>query len=183
MTFGDDYGNNGLALDNGFCHVTASVDFFVGLRADAGPPTASRTRSRCPTSAAGHSIRRESLLYGQPLQWHIALLARKAGPAARDRSRRDATPQSALRLHDASSSPCRDGPTGSFPTSWALTRARSRRARPGSRCGSRCAAEQTALVASQSPPAGVAAAPGLEELTHRSEAPNGRLRKREPARP
>ena len=30
VTFGDDYGNTGLALDNGYCHVSASIDFFVG---------------------------------------------------------------------------------------------------------------------------------------------------------
>ena len=70
VTFGDDYGITGLELDNGKCHISASIEFFVG--------EAPRTVANCladevavPDVRGMALAEAETILQGQPLEWDI----------------------------------------------------------------------------------------------------------------
>ncbi len=71
MTFGDDYGNTGLALDNGHCHVTASVDFFSGM-APTNVANCLANAVEVPDLVGTSLGYAETQLSGQPLAYHIA---------------------------------------------------------------------------------------------------------------
>ncbi len=162
VTFGDDYGNTGLALDNGFCHVTASVDFFIG-----SAPT--RTANCLKNAVEVPDVRgwtldsAESLLYGQPLQWQISYAPAK--PGQRLGIVVGETPHTGvLSAYTKVALTLPRATHGLVPDIVGLPLERARAALARLKMRMHIRTGTGGLVVSQSPPAGVAAAPGLTEL-------------------
>jgi penicillin-binding protein 1A len=70
VTFGDDYGITQLELDNGKCHISASIDFFVG-KAPTTVANCLADEVAVPDVRGMTLAQAESVLQGQPLEWEI----------------------------------------------------------------------------------------------------------------
>jgi membrane peptidoglycan carboxypeptidase len=170
VTFGDDYGNTGvLALDNGYCKITASIEFFVG-QAPSQTAHCLKDAVEVPNVHGWTLSAAESQLAGQPLQWHVA--TRPARPGARPGivvgeriPPRDVA--SAYTTIDLVVSAPRHGVVPNL-VGLSLDRARALLARKRMRVVTRGAT--SGRVVAQRPAPGVAAGPGLQAvLTLRPE--------------
>ena len=161
VTFGDDYGISGLELDNGKCHVSASIDFFVG--------EAPTTVAHCLTDEVevpdvrGMTLpQAESVLQGQPLEWDIRYTP--ASPGQRLDIVEAQTPRSGgLSAYQKVRLVLPRPRHGVVPDLVGLSLPRARVRLAALRMRLRAPARAAGEIVSQHPAAGVAAAPGLTE--------------------
>jgi membrane peptidoglycan carboxypeptidase len=160
VTFGDDYGNTGLALDNGHCHVSASIDFFVGT----GPTNTAdclQDAVEVPDVRGMSLSAAESALSAQPLQWTIgyqpASPGEQLGVVAREQIPAHGVASAYTKVRLWLPRPRH----GVVPNLVGLSIDRARVALTRLRIRARTRGVPGGQVTAQSPPAGVAAGPGM----------------------
>jgi hypothetical protein len=162
VTFGDDYGNTGLALNNGNCHIAATVEFFIG-QAPTNTANCIKNAVEVPDVRGWTLSSAESLLTGQPLNWNIGYVAAKAGQQLGVVV--GESPHTGVLSAYASVKLTLARPLhGVVPDVVGLTLDRARAAFARVHMQPELSSGPSGTVVSQSLPAGVAAAPGLRVM-------------------